>query len=65
MGQAAAGGLRCSGGSGSRGTTGWDPVVWVNLLLLFDLKVNLALHDEHVGARSSRFNPSNRKSVQL
>lgn len=49
MGQAVAGGLGCSGEFRSHGTTGWDMVVWVNLLLLFDLKTNLSLRDECVG----------------
>lgn len=41
MGQAVAGGLCCS-----VGTTGWDTVIWVNFLLLFDLKTYLSLWDE-------------------
>lgn len=45
MWQAAAGGLCCCVGFGSCGTKGWDTVVWVNLLLLFDLKTNLSLRE--------------------
>lgn len=47
MGEAAAGGLCSSVGCRvNHGTTGWDMVIWLNFLLLFDLKAYLSLWDE-------------------
>lgn len=65
MGEAAAAGLcRCVGCHVSHGTTGWDMVVRLNFLLLFDLKTYLSLWDECFRESSSRFNLYDRKCAQ-
>lgn len=47
MGQAVAVGLCSSVGCCvSHGTTGWDMVVWLSFLLLFNFKTYLSLWDE-------------------